>query len=144
MMVIIMGEDRAEYCNVPKKNKEKHFLKIRNSQLYKVYPNGLSRCQIDYFGEETKTDEIIVYAENETVPYIRKEGVKYGMEEMFMSIDRHKRMTGGSWFKKKPWFTNGDSAFLMKLIGNPTTWIVLIGLIVTGPMLLQGFLGVKI
>ena len=30
MQVIIMGEDRAEFCTVAKKNKEKHFIKIRN------------------------------------------------------------------------------------------------------------------
>lgn len=138
MMVIIMGEDRAEFCVVPKKNKEKHFIKIRKSQLYKVYPNGLCRCKIDYFGEEVKTDEVIVYAENETVPYIVKIGVRYGMEAILQNIDAHKRMTNGTWFKKKPWFTPGGG--LWDLIKSPAVWLVVIGAIVCGPMLIQGFL----
>ena len=140
MQVIIMGEDRAEFCKVAKKNKEKHFIKIRKSQLYKVYPNGLCRCKIDWFGEEIRTDEVIVYAENETIPYIVKIGVRYGMEPLIMAIAEHKRMTGGSWFKKKPWFTPGNNSFLWNLIKNPAAWLVVIGLIVCGPMLIQGFL----
>lgn len=138
MMVIIMGEDRAEFCVVPKKNKEKHFIKIRKSQLYKVYPNGLCRCKIDYFGEEVKSDEVIVYAENETIPYIIKIGVRYGMEAMLQNIDAHKRMTNGTWFKKKPWFTPGNG--LWDLLKSPAVWMILITAIVCGPMLIQGFL----
>lgn len=139
MMVIIMGEDRSEFCTVPKKNKEKHFIKIRRSQLYKVYPNGLSRCKIDYFGEKVMTDEIIVYAENETVPYIIKMGVRYGMEPLLQNIDEHKEMTAGTWFKKKPWFSSSTGNGLWELIKSPAVWMVLITAIVCGPMLVQGF-----
>lgn len=135
MMVIIMGEDRSEFCVVPKKNKEKHFIKIRKSQLYKVYPNGLARCKIDYFGEKITSDEIIVYAENETVPYIIKMGVKYGMETILQNIDAHKEMSGGSWFKKKPWFTPGSGSFLWSLVKNPAFWMVFIAGIFCAPML---------
>lgn len=142
MQVIIMGEDRAEFCTVAKKNKEKHFIKIRNSQLYKVYPNGLCRMKIDWFGEEIRSDEVIVYAENETIPYIVKIGVRYGMEPMLMAIDEHKRMTNGGWFKKKPWFDPGSGMFVWKLIKNPAFWMVLLGVIFTGPMLIKGFFGV--
>lgn len=134
-----MGEDRAEFCVVAKKNKEKHFIKIRKSQLYKVYPNGLCRCKIDYFGEEIQTDEIIVYAENETVPYIRKIGVRYGMESLLQDIDLHKQMTYGTWFRKKPWFTPGGANFLISLIKNPAFWMVAIAGIFCGPMLINGF-----
>lgn len=137
MRVIIMGEDRAEFCVVPKKNKEKHFIKIRKSQLYKVYPNGLARCKIDYFGERIMTDEVIVYAENETVPYIIKIGVRYGMETILQNIDAHKQMTNGAWFRKKPWFTPGNG--LWDLIKNPAVWLVVIGAILCGPMLIGGF-----
>lgn len=140
MQVIIMGEDRAEFCTVSKRNKEKHFIKIRKSQLYKVYPNGLCRCKIDYFGEEIKTDEIIVYAENETIPYIVKIGVRYGMDPMLMAIDEHKRMTEGTWFKKKPWFSN-EGGFLKNLLLNPATWMVILVAIFCGPMIINGFFG---
>lgn len=141
MQVIIMGEDRAEFCTVKKKNKEKHFIKIRNSQLYKVYPNGLCRMKIDYFGEEILSDEVIVYAENETIPYIVKIGVRYGMEPLLMAIDEHKRMTNGSWFRKKPWFSPGSGNFLWSLLKNPAFWIIAIGLVFTGPMLFSTFFG---
>lgn len=141
MQVIIMGEDRAEFCTVAKKNKEKHFIKIRNSQLYKVYPNGLCRMKIDWFGEEVRTDEVIVYAENETIPYIVKIGVRYGMESMLMAIDEHKSMTDGTWFRKKPWFDPNSGKFLWNLIKNPAFWMVAIGLVLTGPMILRGFFG---
>ena len=140
MRVVIMGEDRAEFCVVPKKNKEKHFIKIRKSQLYKVYPNGLARCKIDYFGERTLTDEIIVYAENETVPYIIKMGVKYGMEPLLQNIDGHKQMTNGAWFRKKPWFSPGSGNILWELIKNPAVWLVVIGAIFCAPMI-PGLLG---
>lgn len=140
MMVVIMGEDRAEFCVVPKKNKEKHFIKIRRSQLYKVYPNGLSRCKIDYFGERTMTDEIIVYAENETVPYIVKIGVRYGMETLLQNIDAHKQMTNGAWFRKKPWFSPGGAGFIFDLLKNPAFWMILIGGFFCIPML-PGLIG---
>lgn len=136
-----MGEDRSEFCTVAKKNKEKHFIKIRNSQLYKVYPNGLCRMKIDWFGEEIRTDEVIVYAENETIPYIVKIGVRYGMEPMLMAIDEHKRMSDGTWFKRKPWFDPNSGKFMWNLIKNPAFWMVAIGLILTGPMILRGFFG---
>lgn len=45
MMVIIIGTNRAEMCKVPVKDQDKHFFMTRK-QLYKVYPDGLSRMRI--------------------------------------------------------------------------------------------------
>ena len=136
MMVIIMGEDRAEYCKVKKKHKEKHFFKTRN-QLYRVRPEGLARCRIDYFGT-VETDEIIVYSENEIIPYQPKGEVQYTMDKMYMDLDAHKQMTGGSWFGKrtKQWFSGQQGKDLMKYVKDPSVWGILLAIIVAGPIIL--------
>lgn len=132
MMVIIQGEDRAEYCNVKAKLQERHFFKTRN-QLYRVRPEGLARMRIDYFGEKS-TDEVIVYSENEIIPYQPKGEVMYTMDKFFMDLDAHKQMTGGTWFgKTKTWFSGGSGKDLMKYIKDPTTWMVLLAIILVAP-----------
>ena len=132
MMVVIMGEDRAEYCKVAKKFKERHFFKTRN-QLYRVRPEGLARCRIDYFGKVT-SDEIIVYAENEIIPYQVKGEIMYTMDKFYMDLDAHKQMTGGSWFKKaNHWFSGGAGKDLKQYITNPTVWMVILAIIFIAP-----------
>lgn len=138
-MIVIMGEDRAEYCKVAKKHKEKHFFKTRN-QLYRMRPEGLARCKIDYFGT-VKSDEIIVYAENEIIPYQIKGEIQYTMDKFFMDLDAHKQMTGGTWFKKAShWFSGGTGKDLKQYITNPTFWMILLAAIIIVPTFLKNLL----
>lgn len=132
MMVIIQGEDRAEYCKVAKKHKEKHFFRTRN-QLYRVRPEGLARMRIDYFGD-IRTDEVICYAENEIIPYQIKGEITYTMDKFFMDLDAHKQMTGGTWFgKAQKWFSGGTGKDLKKFISNPTYIMIAIAVIIILP-----------
>ena len=104
MQVIIIGQNRAEFCNVKKNDKEKHFFMTRK-QLYRVYPDGLTRMKVTRFGIEDESDEVIVYKENEIVPYHTR-GLDYSANRFVFVIDEHKLLTSGSWFNKaKPWFT---------------------------------------
>ena len=137
MIVTVMGEARAEYCNVPKKNKEKRFFLTRQ-QLYWTPPNGFARVRIDYFGE-IKEDEIIVYPEDDYIPYQIKSGMSYTMDGLLEEIDIHKGLTDGGWFNRhKHWFTNNNTGIdLMKLIKNPVTWGVILAIILVGPAILR-------
>lgn len=136
-MVIIHGEDRSEYCKVPKKFKERHFFKTRN-QLYRMRPEGMARMKIDYFGER-RTDEVITYAENEIRPYQMKGNIEYTMDKFFMDLDAHKQMTGGTWFgkKAKAWFSGNNGKDLKEFITNPTAWMILIAVIIIVPTFLH-------
>lgn len=93
MMVIIIGTNRAEMCKVPVKDQDKHFFMTRK-QLYKVYPDGLSRMRIyDEDGIEQESDEVLVYAENAVVPYAPRH-VSYKPDRILAEIDEHKLMGG--------------------------------------------------
>lgn len=99
MMVIIIGRNRAELCKVPVKDLDKHFFMTRR-QLYKVYPDGLSRMRIyDADGVEQESEEVIVYAENAIIPY-HPLHVDYTPDRILAEIDEHKLMgasKGGVW-----------------------------------------------
>ena len=91
MMVIIIGSNRAELCEVPVKDLGKHFFMSRG-QLYKVYPDGLSRMRVyDEGGVEQESEEVIVYAENAIVPYHPRH-VCYDPDRILAEIDEHKLM----------------------------------------------------
>lgn len=136
MMVIIFGKARAEFCLVRKKDHEKHFFKCRK-QLYRVPPNGLSRCRINFYGKITE-EEVIAYPEDEIFPY-QPQDVKYSMDEFLMEIDGHKRLTGGNWFgKHKSWFTNSKTGIdIIGWLKQPSSWGIIIGLIIIIPMFIK-------
>ena len=91
MMIIIVGSNRAELCKVPTKDLEKHFFLTRG-QLYKVYPDGLSRMRVYATdGTEQESEEVLVYAENAIVPYHPKH-VDYSQDRILAEIDEHKLM----------------------------------------------------
>lgn len=91
MQCIIFGANRAEFIKIKRADKEKHFVKVRGSQLYRVYPDQLIRMRIEKFGKELESDEVIAYAENEIIPY-HPRGRDYNSENFLMDIDLHKDM----------------------------------------------------
>ena len=68
MMLILIGADRAHMIRIARRDYGKHFITYR-SQLYKVYPDGLSRCYLYKWGKQAGDDEIIIYKENAIIPY---------------------------------------------------------------------------
>ena len=132
MMVIITGENRVEICVPNKKQEGLHFFKTRN-QLYRIYPNALSRVRIfDYDGLEVGSEEGIIYRENDIVPYDTL-NLDYTMDRLLSDVDMHKTMKDGGWKKnpKKVWFSSknmsGIGDFLLNKIG--ITWLVIGGVV---------------
>ena len=134
MMVMIFGEDRAEFCSVKRKMKDKHFFETRH-QMYRVYPQGLARCRIDNWGEEITTAEVITYAENEIIPYIIKGEVDYSANSFVMDIDEHKLMAKDWFGKPKISFMNNGSMDL-GFLKKPSTWLYIIMGLILAPILL--------
>lgn len=92
MLCIIKGASRVDYCRVPKRELEKHFLSHRG-QLYKMMPDGmlkLHRYTAD--GEFLGVEAVIVYDENATEPYHHR-SVDYRNDSTLMDIDEHKLMS---------------------------------------------------
>lgn len=133
MMVMIFGEDRAEYCSVQRKMKEKHFFETRN-QSYMVMPNGLARVKIDNWGEDVTSAEIITYAEGETIPYIVKGGIEYNVDNILMTVDQHKLMASNWFGKKKITFLNSGGS--LEFLKSPKSWLFIIMGIVLAPIVI--------
>lgn len=136
MMVIITGENRVEICVPNKRQVGLHFFKTRN-QLYRIYPNAMSRVRIfDYDGLEVASESGIIFRENDVVPYDTM-GLDYSMDRLLSDVDRHKMMRtqgvlGG---KSKIWFSS--------TLGNAWSWLfskVGITGMVVGAVLIYAFL----
>lgn len=118
MMVIIIGENRAEYCQIKRQDEHLHFFQTRG-QLYKIYPNGLTRARFfDYDGLEVANEEVVIFFENETHPY-DTHGIDYTMDRLLSDVDRHKMMlpTRGA-SKPKLWATSVGTS-IYKWLGLP-------------------------
>ena len=133
MMVIIVGENMIDYCTVNRHDEGLHFYKTRG-QLYKVYPNGLTRMRVfDYGGMEIKNEEVIIFYENETHPYDTHD-IDYTMDRLMSDVDRHKMMLPNKGInKQRIWFTNVAKSFY-KWLGLPG----IIGIVVVVYALLHG------
>lgn len=132
MMVMIIGQNRAELAKVPRKDQDKHFFKTKG-QLYKVYPDGLSRMRIyDADGVETESEEVIVYAENEVVPY-HPRNVAYDIDTLLSDIDKHKMMAPRTIFPYRIYFTEARNIWRGIAPMFP--------MIVAGIVLLYAFIG---
>lgn len=68
MMVILIGASRADMIRIARKDYGKHFVTFRG-QLYKMFPDGLTRCYVYRWGKRERDEEIIVYSENAIIPY---------------------------------------------------------------------------
>lgn len=92
MQVIICGNNRIEPCKVPSKQYERHFYLTRD-QLYKIYPDGLTRMTVTKYGHKANDDEVIFYKENAIVPHLER-NQSYEMAKILSEIDEHKLMKG--------------------------------------------------
>lgn len=90
MKVIIIGRNRVEMGKVKTRDLNKHYYMTHN-QLYKVYPDGLTRCKIMKYGRTAGDDEIITYKENAVKPYHPHDQI-YTAARLIAEIDEHKLM----------------------------------------------------
>ena len=90
MKVIIIGRNRVEMGTVKTRDLNKHYYMTHN-QLYKVYPDGLTRCKIMKYGRTAGDDEIITYKENAVKPYHPHDQI-YTAARLIAEIDEHKLM----------------------------------------------------
>lgn len=133
VMVIIIGSNRAEMCKVPIKDLNRHFFMSRG-QLYKVYPDGLTRMRIfDKDEREQESEEVIIYAENAIKPYHPRH-VCYDADRILAEIDEHKLMgSSRTIFPYRIYFTEARN--LWREIGPIFPFIV------AGLVLAYAFLG---
>lgn len=130
MIIIIIGTNRAEQCTVKMRDLDKHFFQTRG-QLYKVYPDGLTRMRIvDADGYEQESEEVLVYAENAIEPYHPRH-VDYSQDRILAEIDEHKLMTKG---------TSPGRLLIHKVLGIMRDIVPYFGLILAGIVVLWGMI----
>lgn len=125
MMLIIVGTNRVEFVRVKRKDFDRHFVTTRG-QLYKLYPDGLTRCIVTKHGKHAKDEEIIVYKENAIQPYHARRQL-YTMTKILSEIDNHKNS-----IPKDKWKANigtvGEVASAWKQI-SPMVPFIIAGLV---------------
>ncbi len=113
MLAVIIGKHGVDYYTIKKKDQDKHYFSIKG-QLYKIYPDALTPCDIFHNGAWVGSDSIIVFEENGTQPYHCKYPHDYDLDPVLSSIDEHKLMMP----KKKSWggFFNGSGGGFKTLL----------------------------
>lgn len=92
MQAIIIGRNRAVIGKVKLKDWESRHWYLCGTQLYKMYPDGLTRTIITRYGRRQTDEEAIIYRENGTRPY-HPRNVSYSTDKILSEIDEHKLMT---------------------------------------------------
>ena len=136
MMVVITGENRVEICVPTRKQEGLHFFKTRG-QLYRIFPNCLSRIRIFDYDMEVRSEECIIYRENDIVPYDTMD-FDYSMDRLLSDVDRHKLMRPNSLVQPKLWFSNAKSIWdwIFSKVGITGIVVALVlGYAFLGPMM---------
>lgn len=92
MKAIIMGRNRAVIGKVKLKEWESKHWYLCGTQLYKIYPDSLTRTLVTKYGVRKADEEVIVFKENGTIPY-HPHGVSFGTDKVLSEIDEHKLMS---------------------------------------------------
>lgn len=134
MIVWIEGVNRMENCH-PKNKKDmdnKFFFETRH-QLYRVFPDQLTRVDIYEYGHYKYSDEMIVYPENSITPQLIR-GQRITKDKLMMDMDEFKGLPGGIW-QEAP-----VASLTSKIQKSINKLLPFGGLIVTGIILLYAFL----
>lgn len=132
MKIIIIGTNRVEVDNIKVKDFDKHFFQARK-QAYRIFPDGLTRMRIYKDGIEQDSDEVIVFAENGTVPHVTRD-LDYSPLALKTDIDMHKNATSTSFLNRFKLFVDTGGNIYKAL--TPYMALIITGLIV-GWALLQ-------
>lgn len=98
MMGIIVGVNRLEYIQVKKKDLKKHFFVTRD-QLYKFYPDTMSRMILEDKKGVVRTESVIMYPEMSIRPFgWRGDRVydPFDFDTILANLDDHKRLISRS------------------------------------------------
>lgn len=93
MQVIIIGNKRAEICNVRSRNQNKELF-LNKKQLYRIFPQNLKRCKIIKWGRDKGHEEVEIYRENMSIPTIINGDVNY-TKNAFFALIRNKMIKSG-------------------------------------------------
>lgn len=93
--------NRTEFCKPKTKDVDRRRFFETRGQLYRAYPEQLTRMRIREFGIVTGTEEVIVYQENCIHPQIER-GTMITPDKIMADIDENKIMTSGI-IEKKAW-----------------------------------------
>lgn len=128
MIVIIVGNNRVEYCKIKASDQQKKLFASRQ-QLYKVVPEGLVRMRrYKADGSEIESEEVTIYREGASAPFDTLPGVSYYQEDVLPEIEMIKGSMSPSSLRK--------NALLMKAkaIGNnlllPYGGLIIVGIVI--------------
>lgn len=113
MMGIIVGKNRVEFIQVKKKDMKKHFFVTRD-QLYKFYPDTMTKMRLEDELGLVRSESVMIYPENFIRPYGWRDPDgghdPFGFDTILANLDDHKRLKSRSPFSRwKMYLTSGKS-----------------------------------
>ena len=132
MIIIIEGVNRTEFCRPKSKEDDtRRFFECRG-QLYRAYPEQLTRMRIKKYGIDIGSDSVIAYQENSIHPMVEK-GTPINRNKILADIDEHKGMNQNSMGTPK-------RAWAKLTSKHKNNLVAMAPLIVVGIVLLYAFL----
>lgn len=126
MKIILVGTNRVEVDNIKVRDFDKHFFQARK-QCYRIFPDGLTRMRIYKDGIEQESEEVIVFAENGTIPHVTR-GLDYSPLALKTDIDMHKNATATSFLNRFKLFVDAGGSIYKAML--PYLALVITGIIV--------------
>lgn len=91
MIALIRGENRIVIGKVKLKDWELHHYYLSGTQLYKMYPDAMTRINRTKYGHPIREEEGQMWCENAVIPY-HPRGQCYSMNKQLSEIVEHKLM----------------------------------------------------
>lgn len=133
MIAIIAGENRMVIGKVKLKDWEMHHWYLSGTQLYKMYPDAMTRINRTKFGHPIREEEGQMWRENAVVPY-HPRGQYYGMDKQLSEIVEHKLMVNNHRVQLRDFVIRNKTnvrdlikAFPMVIAGVIILWTFLAG-----------------
>ena len=130
MLAIIKGADRIVMEKVKIKQWEKHHYYLNSTQLYKMYPDAMTRVRRYKYGHPIRSEESQMWKENAAIPY-HPRGQCYDMDKQISEIFEHQLMLKQgtrltALIAKKPIkLKDIESALPLIVVGFVILWAVL-------------------
>lgn len=89
MLGIIIAPNRVEYCTMKKKDAAKTWFYTRR-QLYRNAPEQLIAMDIYHDGAYVRSESVVIFNENNTIPYKCKFPERYNKNFLIAQLDEEK------------------------------------------------------